>query len=123
MLRQKNHLKSPFVFCGPDGTRFYDVRRSFTTACLGHSVLKMTMRYAHLSQAHLQEAVAVLNKFGDGHQMDTKGPKTKKADNPSIANPLKPYQNLVGTGGFEPPTSCSQSRRANRTAPRPEFRF
>jgi len=120
-LRQKNHLKSPFVFCGSDGTRFYDVRRSFTTACrkagvegfrfhdlrhtfasqlvmngvglkavqelLGHSDLKMTMRYAHLSQAHLQEAVAVLNKLGDGHQMDTKGPKTKRADTPSIANP------------------------------------
>jgi integrase len=32
-LRQKNHLKSPFIFCGPDGKRFYDVRRSFTTAC------------------------------------------------------------------------------------------
>jgi integrase len=120
-LRQKNHLKSPFVFFGSDGTRFYDERRSFTTACrkagiegfrfhdlrhtfasqlvmngvglkavqelLGHSDLKMTMRYAHLSQAHLQEAVAVLNKLGDGHQMDTKAPKTKRAYTPKIANP------------------------------------
>jgi hypothetical protein len=47
----------------------------------------MTMRYAHLSHAHLQEAVAVLNKLGNGHQMDTKSPKTKKADNPKVANP------------------------------------
>ena len=27
---------------------------------------------------------------------------------------------MVGTGGFEPPTSCSQSRRANQAAPRPD---
>ena len=27
---------------------------------------------------------------------------------------------VVGARGFEPPTSCSQSRRANQTAPRPE---
>jgi hypothetical protein len=26
---------------------------------------------------------------------------------------------LVGAGGFEPPTSCSQSRRANQAALRP----
>ena len=26
---------------------------------------------------------------------------------------------LVGAGGFEPPTSCSQSKRANQAAPRP----
>jgi site-specific recombinase XerD len=32
---------------------------------LGHSDLKMTMRYAHLSKAHLQEAVAVLNNLGN----------------------------------------------------------
>ena len=87
---------------GVEGFRFHDLRHTIASQLvmngvglkavqelLGHSVLKMTMRYAHLSQAHLQEAVAVLKKFGDGHQMDTKGPKTKKADNPSIANPLK----------------------------------
>lgn len=32
-------------------------------------------------------AVTVLNKLGDVHQMDTKGPKTKRADNPKIAKP------------------------------------
>jgi hypothetical protein len=55
---------------------------------LGHADIKMTMRYSHLSQAHLQDAVAVLNKIGNGHQMDTKTQKREKADNPSIANPL-----------------------------------
>ena len=55
---------------------------------LSQADLKMTMRYAHLSQAHLQEAVAVLNDLGTRHQMDTKPQKIKKADNPSIANPL-----------------------------------
>ena len=55
---------------------------------LGHADLKMTMRHALLSQAHLQEAVAVLNDLGTRHQMDTKPQKIKKADNPSIANLL-----------------------------------
>jgi hypothetical protein len=33
---------------------------------LGHADIKMTMRYAHLSQTHLKEAVAVLNNLGIG---------------------------------------------------------
>ena len=49
----------------------------------------MTMRYAHLSRAHLQDAVAVLNRIGNGHQMDTKALKTQRASNPAIANPLE----------------------------------
>jgi integrase len=101
-LRQKNQLKSPHVFCDSLGRRFYEVKRSFASACrragledfrfhdlrhtfashlvmkgiglkavqelLGHADLKMTMRYAHLSQAHLKEAVAVLDNLG----VDTK---------------------------------------------------
>jgi integrase len=55
---------------------------------LGHADIKMTMRYSHLSQSHLQDAMAVLNKIGNGHQMDTKTPKRKEADNLSIATPL-----------------------------------
>ena len=65
-----------------------DVSLKAVQELLGHADLKMTMRYAHLSQAHLREAVAVLNKLGSGHQMDTKDPKTKRADNPTIANLL-----------------------------------
>jgi len=45
---------------------------------LGHSDLKMTMRYAHLSRAHLKEAVAVLNKIGNGHLLDIKSPQTER---------------------------------------------
>ena len=30
---------------------------------------------------------------------------------------------LVGMGGFEPPTFCSQSRRANQTALHPDKTF
>src|SRR3972149_9572397 len=29
-------------------------------------------------------------------------------------------EGFVGARGFEPPTSCSQSKRASRTAPRPD---
>ena len=31
-LRRENQLKSPYVFCGPDGKRFYEVKRSFASA-------------------------------------------------------------------------------------------
>jgi integrase len=86
---------------GIEAFRFHDLRHTFASQLvmngvslkavqelLGHADIKMTMRYSHLSQAHLQDAVAVLNKIGNGHQMDTKTQKREKADNPSIANPL-----------------------------------
>lgn len=85
---------------GLEDFRFHDLRHTFAShlvmngvglkavqELLGHADIKMTMRYAHLSQAHLKEAVAVLSKIGHGHQMDTKAPKVKGADNLSIANP------------------------------------
>ena len=98
-VRRENQLKSPHMFADSQGRRYYEVKRSFATACrkagiedfrfhdlrhtfashlvmrgvglkavqelLGHADLKMTMRYAHLSKAHLQEAVAVLNNLGN----------------------------------------------------------
>jgi integrase len=98
-VRRENQLKSPYVFADSKGRRYYEVKRSFATACrkagiedfrfhdlrhtfashlvmrgvglkavqelLGHADLTMTMRYAHLSKAHLQEAVAVLNNLGN----------------------------------------------------------
>lgn len=121
-LRHKNQLKSPYVFCDSQGRRFYEVKRSFASACkkagivdfrfhdlrhtfashlvmnvgnlkvvqelLGHADIKMTMRYAHLSQAHLKEAVATLNNFGYGHKMVTDSHQNKKADSLSPANLL-----------------------------------
>ncbi len=38
----------------------------------------------------------------------------------SFAEGFGERRRVVGAGGFEPPTSCSQSRRADQTAPRPE---
>ena len=32
-VRRGNQLKSPHVFCGPDGKRFFEVKRSFASAC------------------------------------------------------------------------------------------
>jgi integrase len=126
-LRRKKHLTTDFVFSDSKGRRFYDVKRSFTSACrraaledthfhdlrhtfashlvmngvslkavqelLGHADLKMTMRYAHLSKGHLQEAVAAVNglaKSGAGKTdsfMTPAAPKIKRAANLSIATP------------------------------------
>jgi ribosomal protein S13 len=69
-------------------SQIYGVSLKAVQELLGHADIKMTIRYSHLSQTHLQDAVAVLNRIGNGHQMDTKTQKEKKADNPSIANPL-----------------------------------
>jgi integrase len=32
-VRRGNQLKSPYVFCGPDGKRFLEVKRPFASAC------------------------------------------------------------------------------------------
>jgi integrase len=113
-VRQENQLKSPYVFADSKGRRYYEVKRSFASACrkagiedfrfhdlrhtfashlvmkgvslkavqelLGHADLKMTMRYAHLSKAHLQEAVAVLNNLGAVLKMPERISPMKRAE-------------------------------------------
>jgi integrase len=121
-LRLKNQLKTQYVFCGPDGNRLQEVKRSFNSACrragiydfrfhdlrhtfashlvmngvglkavqelLGHADLKMTMRYAHLSQAHLKDAVAALNNLGNGQKLVKNDSKEKGVNNLSAVNPF-----------------------------------
>jgi hypothetical protein len=48
----------------------------------------------------------------DGHDLNT-----------LVRHPDSAPPHVVGAGGFEPPTSCSQSRRANQAAPRPAGRI
>jgi integrase len=121
-VRRGNQLKSPFVFCDIQGRRFYQVRRSFITACrkagieafrfhdlrhtfasqlvmrgaslkavqelLGHADLKMTMRYAHLSQEHLKDSVNLLNDLPSGKEMVNIAPKANGAKQLPSANIL-----------------------------------
>ena len=57
---------------------------------LGHADMKMTMRYAHLSQGHLRDSVNLLNDLPCGKEManiDTND-QDERASNLSIANPL-----------------------------------
>jgi len=49
--------------------------------------LKMTRPWAHLSQAHLKEALATLNNFGYSHKLGTKASNAKGADACLNANP------------------------------------
>lgn len=106
-LRQRNGLKSEYVFCDPQGRRMHEVKRSFASACkragldgfrfhdlrhsfasalvkanvnlkvvqelLGHASLTMTMRYSHLAEGELHQAVALLNGIGNdtGEAVDT----------------------------------------------------
>jgi integrase len=121
-VRRGNQLKSPHIFCDAQGRRFYQVRRSFVSACrragieafrfhdlrhtfasqlvmkgaslkavqelLGHTDLKMTMRYAHLSQEHLKDSVNLLNDMPSGKEMVNITPKANGAKNLPSANIL-----------------------------------
>ena len=89
---------------GLEDFRFHDLRHTFAShlvmngvslkavqELLGHADIKMTLRYSHLSQAYLKEAVAVLNNLGVDTKLTQNPLQTKKADNlrlPTSCNPL-----------------------------------
>ena len=85
----KRSFESACRRAGIEDFRFNDLRHTFAShlvmnnvnlkavqELLGHTDLKMTMRYAHLSQAHLKEAVAALNKLSRKGQGRTECPKS-----------------------------------------------
>jgi hypothetical protein len=53
---------------------------------LGHADLKMTMRYAYLSQEHLRDSVNLLNAMPSGKEMVNIGPKANGVKNLPFAN-------------------------------------
>jgi len=79
---------------GLEDFRFHDLRHTFAShlvmngvslkavqELLGHADIKMTLRYSHLSQAHLKEAVAVLNNLGVDTKLTQLSCPKQKADN------------------------------------------
>ncbi|MCI0656403.1 MAG: site-specific integrase [Acidobacteria bacterium] len=76
-----------------NGLRFHDLRHTFATRLvtsgvdlatvqrlLGHSDIRMTLRYSHPSSADVIEAVRRLEqRVRDGHQVDTKGDGLRRA--------------------------------------------
>lgn len=77
----KESFNSACRKAGIEDFRFHDLRPTFAShlvmkgvslkavqELLGHTTIQMTMRYSHLSQGHLEKAVAMLNSLPTGKE-------------------------------------------------------
>lgn len=102
-LEVKRSFASACRRAGIEAFRFHDLRHTFASRLvmkgaslkavqelLGHADMKMTMRYAHLSQEHLRDSVNLLNDLPSGKEMVNIGPKAKKPATLCLPNSCNP---------------------------------
>jgi integrase len=100
-LEVKRSFTSACRRAGIEDFRFHDLRHTFAShflmrggslkalqEILGHADIKMTMRYAHLSNAHLKESISLLNSLTTGKEMVNIPHQNKKADSLTSVNLL-----------------------------------
>jgi hypothetical protein len=96
---------------------------------LGHSDSRTTREiYTHVSDPMMDQAVEAITaavEEASSEAADTNGSRNGSRAARNNRSPEAWWRGAltwdcgVGTAGFEPATSCSQSRRANQAAPRP----
>jgi hypothetical protein len=62
-------------------TRYEGSQLKGGSGTLCHTGLKMTIRYAHLSQEHLKDSPNLLNEMPNGKEMENIASKTNEVEN------------------------------------------
>ena len=112
---------------GLPGVTPHTLRHTFASHCvmdgigirtvqvfLGHSSLKITEIYTHLSNDHKQESIKRLGYSNSFSRFLVSGENKEKEENRVISFPLVSAQKRLRATGFEPVTPCLSSKYSNQ---------